>query len=138
MAKVQIGEKIFEYADELCWLDVARAHQKAMEDDILLVRVDGKLQELHKPVRSCKLSFVTAREKPGMSAYQRSATLMMLRAFYEVVGQERVKKVTVDFSVGTGLFVEPEGDFLLTDDLLLRSEERRVGKECRSRWSPYH
>ena len=22
--------------------------------------------------------------------------------------------------------------------LKLRSEERRVGKECRSRWSPYH
>ena len=22
--------------------------------------------------------------------------------------------------------------------LLQRSEERRVGKECRSRWSPYH
>ena len=21
---------------------------------------------------------------------------------------------------------------------ILRSEERRVGKECRSRWSPYH
>ena len=24
------------------------------------------------------------------------------------------------------------------DRLLIRSEERRVGKECRSRWSPYH
>ena len=24
------------------------------------------------------------------------------------------------------------------DDLKDRSEERRVGKECRSRWSPYH
>ena len=23
-------------------------------------------------------------------------------------------------------------------DLAARSEERRVGKECRSRWSPYH
>src|SRR3712207_8265594 len=23
-------------------------------------------------------------------------------------------------------------------ELYLRSEERRVGKECRSRWSPYH
>jgi len=23
-------------------------------------------------------------------------------------------------------------------DALMRSEERRVGKECRSRWSPYH
>src|SRR2546428_366589 len=26
----------------------------------------------------------------------------------------------------------------LSDDLQNRSEERRVGKECRSRWSPYH
>ena len=25
-----------------------------------------------------------------------------------------------------------------TENLFHRSEERRVGKECRSRWSPYH
>ena len=33
-----------------------------------------------------------------------------------------------------------EGKILLRDiiDLEARSEERRVGKECRSRWSPYH
>jgi len=23
-------------------------------------------------------------------------------------------------------------------EISIRSEERRVGKECRSRWSPYH
>ena len=28
--------------------------------------------------------------------------------------------------------------FTLTDITRSRSEERRVGKECRSRWSPYH
>ena len=27
---------------------------------------------------------------------------------------------------------------LVPSDDLRRSEERRVGKECRSRWSPYH
>ena len=27
---------------------------------------------------------------------------------------------------------------ILDDGLATRSEERRVGKECRSRWSPYH
>src|SRR2546425_11482548 len=27
---------------------------------------------------------------------------------------------------------------LLAQFLTVRSEERRVGKECRSRWSPYH
>ena len=26
----------------------------------------------------------------------------------------------------------------LDDIVVARSEERRVGKECRSRWSPYH
>src|SRR3712207_9445345 len=27
---------------------------------------------------------------------------------------------------------------LRTQQIVARSEERRVGKECRSRWSPYH
>ena len=30
------------------------------------------------------------------------------------------------------------GDGKVTADISKRSEERRVGKECRSRWSPYH
>ena len=33
------------------------------------------------------------------------------------------------------LVLEPA---LPTDTKKIRSEERRVGKECRSRWSPYH
>ena len=33
---------------------------------------------------------------------------------------------------------EMEFDGLVTDLTPPRSEERRVGKECRSRWSPYH
>jgi len=34
---------------------------------------------------------------------------------------------------------DPElAGYLETDGRLVRSEERRVGKECRSRWSPYH
>src|ERR1039458_10894674 len=37
-----------------------------------------------------------------------------------------------------GEFVSREGSAGLTVNELIRSEERRVGKECRSRWSPYH
>src|SRR2546422_9579299 len=29
-------------------------------------------------------------------------------------------------------------EYGLPTDVMPRSEERRVGKECRSRWSPYH
>ena len=35
-----------------------------------------------------------------------------------------------------GLLVDWLGAY--TPTTLCRSEERRVGKECRSRWSPYH
>ena len=34
-----------------------------------------------------------------------------------------------------GGFAEVDNDEVT---ILVRSEERRVGKECRSRWSPYH
>ena len=34
--------------------------------------------------------------------------------------------------------IEPEDAPELEESDIPRSEERRVGKECRSRWSPYH
>ena len=37
-----------------------------------------------------------------------------------------------------GLKCETSGDEDSIQVLKDRSEERRVGKECRSRWSPYH
>ena len=33
---------------------------------------------------------------------------------------------------------DPKIDDPSMDEIYHRSEERRVGKECRSRWSPYH
>ena len=35
------------------------------------------------------------------------------------------------------IITHSSSEFIL-DFIRVRSEERRVGKECRSRWSPYH
>ena len=44
--------------------------------------------------------------------------------------------------LATELGLEPSGEFARFKTISIgvagRSEERRVGKECRSRWSPYH
>src|SRR2546422_10441989 len=40
---------------------------------------------------------------------------------------------TAPVSLVSGFFAGP-----WAPGIALRSEERRVGKECRSRWSPYH
>ena len=48
------------------------------------------------------------------------------------MGQLFSKKNKEVFSAPLGI------DNPVTVQVLGRSEERRVGKECRSRWSPYH
>ena len=42
------------------------------------------------------------------------------------------------FNLGPGKVVFVPMLYALILGILTRSEERRVGKECRSRWSPYH
>lgn len=124
LVKIHGAEK--EYPEGATWLDVAQEYQKEYDSDILLVRVDGKLQELHKQVKEGELSFVTARDKPGMSAYQRSVSLLMLKAFYSVAGAGNVEKLMIDFSIGRGFFVEARGNFVLDQEFLDRVKARMM------------
>ena len=47
---------------------------------------------------------------------------------------------TIDEGLALKLTLNEDGSYTLAYPALpdARSEERRVGKECRSRWSPYH
>ena len=49
---------------------------------------------------------------------------------YSINSDKRVKVIIMMILIS--IIITPGFNFLL------RSEERRVGKECRSRWSPYH
>lgn len=121
MAFVTIGGIKKEYEEGTSYLDIAKDHQSEFENDIVLVFVNGKLAELHKKVTGdCTIEFVTTADKPGMQTYHRSAILLMLKSFYEVVGAENIEKVAIDFSLGKGLFAQPKGDFVLNQDLLNR------------------
>src|SRR2546422_643184 len=50
----------------------------------------------------------------------------------------RSARLTLAYVTGLALFYAILGLFAGLSGSLFRSEERRVGKECRSRWSPYH
>ena len=60
--------------------------------------------------------------------------------------QTPTQSVTIPYSKTRGqeaaeLYAKTGNELLEWQQLLqcdIRSEERRVGKECRSRWSPYH
>ena len=58
------------------------------------------------------------------------------------IEQEKLSAVTVYNGIDSSSMVGRSNSLLsLVRKMLawvIRSEERRVGKECRSRWSPYH
>ena len=55
-------------------------------------------------------------------------------SFNNLRGKGRLTDADIDTTVSEIRRALLEADVALDD----RSEERRVGKECRSRWSPYH
>src|SRR3989441_13346450 len=68
------------------------------------------------------------------------AQVQTSRARYSEVRRVAVLQKPLHLS-GTLLYARParlEKHQTLPFEEVMRSEERRVGKECRSRWSPYH
>lgn len=125
MVRIVINGEKKEYPFGTTWQTVAQEYQPEWEDDILLVQADGKLQELHKKAAECsELRFITARDGAGRLTYRRSLTFLMLKAFYDVASVRHIKKLTVDFSLGNGLFVNPSLDFSLTQEILNQVKEK--------------
>lgn len=125
MAIVTIHGAAKEYPKGTTYQEIAREFQPQYENDILLVSINGKLRELHKTVQfDCDLKFFTGNDQPGIQSYHRSAIFLMLKAFYDVVGAEKIEKVTVDFSLGKGYYIEPHGDMTLTQGLIDRVKIR--------------
>lgn len=118
MIHVTVEGQEREYEEGTLLKEVAEEFQKQFPYDILLATVNGKLQELHKKIKEdTRVTFLTGQDKPGIQTYQRSAILIMMKAIYEVIGAENLKKVSVEFSLGTGLFVEIDGVFENTPEL---------------------
>ena len=60
------------------------------------------------------------------------------QSFSDAVGHTPLIRLN-SFSDATGCEILGKAEFLNPGGSVKdRSEERRVGKECRSRWSPYH
>ena len=125
MLKVIVDGEPYSYPCGTPYRAVVADFQDRYPCDILLVNRDGKLCELHKLLdRDCSLKMVTAQDKPGIQTYERSAVLLMLKAFYDVAGQENVDRISVEYSLSSALFILARGKFTLDQALLDRVEAR--------------
>ena len=93
MAVVKVNGIERSYPEGTTYLEIARDFQDQYENDILLVRVNGKLRELEKTLAGdSEISFITAKENAGYKTYERSAIFLMLKAFYEVIPREKIRR----------------------------------------------
>ena len=119
MAKITIGGKVNEYKTGTTYEEIANDYQEEYGGEIALVIENGKIRELNRTViRDAKVEFVTLRDNIGHKAYERSATMLFVKALSDVVGSKKAGKVKVEFSIGKGLYCSPQGDYKVTDDLV--------------------
>ena len=122
---LKVREKIFEYEAGLTLETISRDFQKAYPHDIILARVDGKLAELMKTIdEDVSVEFITTGEIIGNEAYRRTASMMMLKAFQDVMGRENFERLTVQYSLDRGYYCELISDTSLTKELLDRVKLR--------------
>lgn len=126
--KVCINNETIMVAEGTRYIDLALRYQRDFAEDILLVSENDRLRELHARVKGdCKIRFITALENEGLATYRRSMSMLMIKAFYDVLGDISYS-VTIHFSVSSGYFctLEKNGQTVHIDNELLEKTESRM------------
>ena len=119
MIQVTIDGKKYEYPENCSYYEIAKDFEKTMDAPIVLVKVDGRLRELHKQLKKdCELEFVTTKDEIGHKTYQRSLSLLLVKAVYHVGGYDKIRHVMLHFSAGSGFFYTVDGDITLNQEFL--------------------
>ena len=111
--------------DRILLKELADKAQPEFKDKIVLARVNGKLCELWKKVYpDSKIEYITTAQSDGLLTYKRSATLIMLKAIYDVYGHTDIERVKVEFSLSKGYYCTVKGNVSVNDEFISRVKAR--------------
>ena len=113
-----------QYPEGTTFEEIANEYQEAYGGEIALVAFNGKIRELFKKAtKSGELSFFTLKDAVGSKTYARTATMMFLKAVYDVLGAEAAQKCRVAFTIGPGYYICIE-DVKITDEVVKNIKDR--------------
>ena len=123
------------FAQPVTIADVALSIGAGLARAALAGKVDGKLVDTsHLIERDAALAIITDKNEEGVEIIRHSTAHLLAHAVKELFPDAQV---TIGPVIENGFYYDFSYKRPFTPEDL-RSEERRVGKECRSRWSPYH
>lgn len=117
MITVKINGEERQYPQGATYEDVANDYQQEYENLIALAARDGKIRELFKKLtRDCEVTFFTLKDDVGNKTYVRSATMLFLKAVFDVYGREAAQSWRVEFAIGNGSYISPKGKINATEE----------------------
>src|SRR5688572_11804308 len=123
---------IKEVQDNATVADVAAAIGRRLAKDALAGKIDGKVVDVYAPVPDgAKVEIITPKSEEGIDTIRHSTAHLMAMAVQELFPGTQV---TIGPVIENGFYYDFATDRAFAEEDLRRSEERRVGKECRSRW----
>ncbi len=125
--KISYKGTVREFRKGSSYKEIAEGFSDMTKGDVLLAHdlKDNRLVELFKPCDSDKeLDLIGYGSPAGRMTYGRTAIFMMLKAFYEICGFDKVEKVSVKFTIGCNFYIEPKGGLELTDELIEAVERK--------------
>lgn len=125
MRQIIVEGQTLDVKDGTTYLELAKNFQKKFDHDIVLVLENNKMRELFRKVKDgATVTFLTTGQIDGYNTYRRSATLLLLKAIYDVEGMEAVRGMKVEFSVSEGYYVSSKK--MPVDQETLGRIERRM------------
>ena len=124
MRQITVEGQTLNIKDGTTYLELAKNFQKKYDHDIVLVLENNKMRELFRKVRDgAVVTFLTTGQIDGYNTYRRSATLLLLKAIYDVEGMDAVRGMKVEFSAGEGYYVSSR-KMPVNEETLARIENR--------------
>ena len=124
MRQITVEGQTLNIKDGTTYLELAKNFQKKYDHDIVLVLENNKMRELFRKVKDgAAVTFLTTGQIDGYNTYRRSATLLLLKAIYDVEGMDAVRGMKVEFSAGEGYYVSSR-KMPVNEETLTRIENR--------------
>lgn len=125
MYTVTIEGKQKQYEEGTTYETIVADYQESYHNTIALVAANGKIRELFKKVKKdCEISFFTLSDPVGHKTYVRTAIMLLIKALRDVIGQDKLKKVKVEFAIGPGYYCSVKSDVKLEKELVQKINER--------------
>lgn len=133
MVTVTIAGEEKQYLEGTTYEKIAQEYQEQYDGLIGLVSANGKIRELFKQVKKdCELSFFTLKDDVGYKTYVRTATMLFLKAVYDLYGNDVAQGARVEFAVGNGSYITTAGRVDATNEnaakIKARMQELAAGK----------